>query len=227
MHRSIQPGMTNHLSAGKSCLECRRRKIKCDKAIPCSYCAKVKVRCAYPPRKGGLRTGGQNLPDQELASRVQDIERTLISVEGRLSQTTQLVQTTRAQPRYQNSNELNPSVTSDVHELQARPASPYQVRHLDFATRDHLVPTTPSLRPLSTTIFFLWQTYLKRVHPVLKIIHAPSFQSQIVEYLQRGKPDDSQTHCLLYAVSYAAIVALTTEECEKELDYNRSTLLQR
>ncbi len=39
--------------AERSCLECHRRKIKCDRQLPCSYCTKTRVHCvsAQPSRK--------------------------------------------------------------------------------------------------------------------------------------------------------------------------------
>ncbi|KAJ6056809.1 uncharacterized protein N7446_007700, partial [Penicillium canescens] len=227
MQRKIQPDVTRLSSTGKSCLECRRRKIKCDKALPCSYCVKVKVRCAYPPRKGVSRNDSQDLPDQELGTRVETIERTLISCEESLSQIWQVVQTTRPQPPYLSSNKSNHPATSDVRELQASPARPYQGRHRDFACRGYAVHTSQSLHPSSTTTFFLWQTYLERVHPVLKIIHAPCVQRQIIEFLQEVISDSSPIHCLLFAIYYTAVVALTTEECKKALGCDRPTSLQR
>ena len=227
MQRKIQTDVTRLSSTGKSCLECRRRKIKCDKALPCSYCVKVKVRCAYPPRKNVFRNDSQNLPDQELGTRVETIERTLLSCEERLSQIWQVVQTMRPQLPYLSSNKSNHSVTSDVRELQASPARPCQGGHRDFASPGYSVHTSQSLHLSSTTIFFLWHTYLERVHPVLKIIHAPSVQRQIIQFLQEGISDSSPIHCLLFAIYYTALVTLTTEECKKALGCDRPTSLQR
>lgn len=39
------------IAPGRSCLECRRRKIKCDRSHPCSYCVKVRIDCQYPPQR--------------------------------------------------------------------------------------------------------------------------------------------------------------------------------
>ena len=33
----------------RSCVTCRRRKVKCDKAIPCANCARHGTKCMFPP----------------------------------------------------------------------------------------------------------------------------------------------------------------------------------
>lgn len=220
--------MSHASSNRKSCLECRRRKIKCDKAFPCSYCVKVKVRCTYPPpSKGVPRNGNQNLLDRELVTRIESIERTLNSFEHSLSQIWQLVQPAQSQPLLQSSNEVEELGTSNACELQERPATPLRGGQSDFAPREHSVPISQSVHPSPTTILFLWQQYLERVHPVLKIVHAPSAQRQIIEFLQDRQSVGPPVHCLLFAVYYAAVVTLSTEECKKALAHDRRNLLRR
>lgn len=38
-----------------SCFECRRRKIRCDRANPCGHCTLVKLRCEFPEYHGPPR----------------------------------------------------------------------------------------------------------------------------------------------------------------------------
>lgn len=40
------------IGPGRSCLECRRRKIRCDRCEPCSYCTRFELVCHYPPSEG-------------------------------------------------------------------------------------------------------------------------------------------------------------------------------
>ena len=67
-----------------SCTSCRRKKVKCDRANPCSRCMRVGAICvSLPPsgaprgRKGGRRKLGSRLLDRilELENLVSDIER--------------------------------------------------------------------------------------------------------------------------------------------------------
>lgn len=37
----------NGLNA-RSCVTCRRRKVKCDKQVPCSNCTKAQIQCVFP-----------------------------------------------------------------------------------------------------------------------------------------------------------------------------------
>jgi len=79
--------------AAKSCLECRRRKIKCDKSIPCSYCVKVKVRCRYPaPKSISNKDRNSSLSNEVLSARINGIENTLQCLEHSISQVWGLLQ---------------------------------------------------------------------------------------------------------------------------------------
>lgn len=74
------------IAAGRSCLECRRRKIKCDRAYPCSYCVKTKTNCAYP----ALRTTTDT--DGDIAARVERVEGRMDYFESDLSEIKRLLQ---------------------------------------------------------------------------------------------------------------------------------------
>src|SRR5436190_11438545 len=57
----------------RSCITCRRRKVRCDKQRPCSNCVKARVECIFPgpgraPRKS------KKSPDRELLARLRRLE---------------------------------------------------------------------------------------------------------------------------------------------------------
>lgn len=57
----------------RSCITCRRRKVKCDKKQPCSNCARARIECVFPgpgraPRKS------RRPPDAELLDRLRRLE---------------------------------------------------------------------------------------------------------------------------------------------------------
>ncbi|KAF2119549.1 fungal-specific transcription factor domain-containing protein [Lophiotrema nucula] len=57
----------------RSCVTCRKRKVKCDKKHPCTNCARAKIECIYPgpgraPRKS------RKPPDGELMERLKKLE---------------------------------------------------------------------------------------------------------------------------------------------------------
>lgn len=69
------------IAPGHSCLECRRRKIKCDRSLPCSYCARIKLQCSYPSWRPNRSSSGES----DLAAKVQNLECTLKSLEQKIT----------------------------------------------------------------------------------------------------------------------------------------------
>ncbi|KAH6867857.1 nuclear protein, partial [Thelonectria olida] len=57
----------------QSCNACRRRKIRCDREQPCSYCSKFRLPCIYVRAP----QGGKKLSETDLISRFERIEASL------------------------------------------------------------------------------------------------------------------------------------------------------
>lgn len=66
------------VASGRSCLECRRRKIRCDRSLPCAYCVRTRIECVYPPPKA---VAPNRVVDGDLAVRVERMERMFQSLE--------------------------------------------------------------------------------------------------------------------------------------------------
>lgn len=77
------------IASGRSCLECRRRKIKCDRSLPCAYCVRSEIRCQYPADIG--KPGHGSGPEHTMATRVETIELSLQSLERQVGQIKGLV----------------------------------------------------------------------------------------------------------------------------------------
>jgi hypothetical protein len=43
-------GDTQHKLGARSCLACHRRKVRCDRAVPCTNCSKGGLTCVYPTK---------------------------------------------------------------------------------------------------------------------------------------------------------------------------------
>lgn len=57
----------------RSCITCRKRKVKCDKRHPCSNCNRAAIECLFPgPGRAPRRT--RKPPDTELLARVRRLE---------------------------------------------------------------------------------------------------------------------------------------------------------
>lgn len=73
VHKSASPNGSPLAPNPRSCITCRRRKVKCDKKQPCSNCARARIECIFPgpgraPRKS------RKPPDAELLERLRRLE---------------------------------------------------------------------------------------------------------------------------------------------------------
>lgn len=73
----------------RSCVTCRRRKVKCDKKVPCSNCTKAQTQCVFPapgraPRRP--RAGGKPISDREaeLLKRLRRLEGVVEELSGQV-----------------------------------------------------------------------------------------------------------------------------------------------
>jgi hypothetical protein len=60
----------------RSCLNCKRRKVRCDKRIPCMACRRSDAHCIFPPAGPRIRRTKLAIRE-ELASRVSSLEKSL------------------------------------------------------------------------------------------------------------------------------------------------------
>lgn len=57
----------------RSCVSCRKRKVRCDKNYPCSKCQKASIECIFP-RPGRAPRRSKKPPDTELLDRLRRLE---------------------------------------------------------------------------------------------------------------------------------------------------------
>ncbi|CAI6093183.1 unnamed protein product [Clonostachys chloroleuca] len=82
-------------------------------------------------------------------------------------------------------------------------------------------------RPTAAQLIRLWQIFLDRVHPLTKILHAPSFQPYVVDATGNfgGQPWNIQA--LLFAICQIAIISLDEEECMALMCCTRDDAVRR
>ncbi|KAL7919897.1 fungal-specific transcription factor [Trichoderma austrokoningii] len=170
------------IAPGHSCLECRRRKIKCDRALPCSYCARIKLQCSYP----SWRPNRSSSRESDLAAKVQALECTLQSLEQKIT----------------------------------------RVRDLSHCDTTGGIYGADSLHPPSSSIAFIWQTYLDAVDPLLKIFHVPSVQRHVMSMSQGREMPNAATECLMFAIYYSTVITISVAECREEFGEEKLRLLQ-
>jgi len=69
----------------RSCVTCRKRKVKCDKKQPCSNCTRAKIECIFPgpgraPRKS------RKPQDGELMDRLKRLEGVVLSLNAQVEE---------------------------------------------------------------------------------------------------------------------------------------------
>jgi hypothetical protein len=84
-----------------------------------------------------------------------------------------------------------------------------------------------ALHPPTSSVAFIWQTYLDAVDPLIKIFHVPSIQRHVTSINQGREIPNAATECLMFAIYYAAVISMSIAECRAELGEEKSLLLQR
>ena len=68
------------------------------------------------------------------------------------------------------------------------------------------------LHPLPSQIPFYWETFLENVHPLTKLIHAPTMSKFIKEVQNNLDSLNRSTEALMFAIYFATITSLNLEE---------------
>ncbi|KAL4790578.1 fungal-specific transcription factor domain-containing protein [Aspergillus venezuelensis] len=214
------------ITPGRSCLECRRRKIKCDRSHPCSYCVKVRVNCKYP--------FDRQKHDDTAADRIASLEGKLKALEDRLSGN-------------EGSSDHNPPVLAPLaaqgneNAPQVDGESRAPLTKSSMAASNTTVTSTRaaslllpqlaidlnSLRPSPVMMALLWQKYLENVDPVIKLFHTPSAQKLVIQVLRGRDSLDLTSDCLLFAIYYATVASMFSADCKQEFSADRDVLLKQ
>ncbi|KAL4738364.1 hypothetical protein BDV11DRAFT_216031 [Aspergillus similis] len=219
------------IAPGRSCLECRRRKIKCDRSHPCSYCVKVRINCKYPASRRAREDG-------DALSRVSLLESKIVALEKRLAEVEQpslsgSAPHSKLSARHGGSNRGQGTDYSEfgVNSVQEEMHDPQNFPPVAAAgTRSSMLlqPQAPVdldlYRPTPNIIAALWQRYLEIVDPVLKIFHTPTVQMLVSQAIQGRNKLDLASECLLFAICYATVAAMTPSVCQSELEEDRKII---
>ncbi|KAJ5382573.1 Transcription factor [Penicillium concentricum] len=63
----------------------------------------------------------------------------------------------------------------------------------------------------------LWETFISRVDPLIKVIHVPTAQSSIFAAINRPESARADVRALLYAICFAAVTTLLSEDTQNEV----------
>jgi hypothetical protein len=229
---SSESMLAHHPSAlARSCLECRRRKIKCDRSLPCSYCIKVKIRCSYPPPNAASQKTDSKAAEPGVP-RIEGIERASESFEPDLYRIWQPLQAKSSSSVFDGScahdlvHQHHKIDYGDI-EMRESPELPYKDDELCSLFKIPFTSALESLHPPTGLISSIWQKYLESVEPVVKILHAPTVQKQMVDFIRGRGVLDPPTECVMFSIYYAAVITMTVEECQAEFNEGKLEVLKR
>ncbi|KAJ9226750.1 transcriptional regulator family: Fungal Specific TF [Paecilomyces variotii] len=84
-----------------------------------------------------------------------------------------------------------------------------------------------SAHPRPSNIFRLWQIFLNQIHPLTKVIHAPTVQQQILEASDDIQNIPKELEALMFVIYYFAAHGLKQSECENLFGEDKSVLVSR
>lgn len=221
-------GSQRRVAPGRSCLECRRRKIACDRSHPCSYCVKVKIRCTYPQvlASASASTSNDGGGNAFLQDRIDGIDDRLKMLEQSMSEIKDILLETRSPPQFpfprqDDFNQGIPEIFPDTQEQTTRHRQNHSWTIFDQSVGQQTLDLSPML------LFSLWQRYLERVDPLIKLFHTPSAQKIFMDGVTKSETSNLNALCLVHAVYYSAIMSMSPAECDAELQNTKDVLLER
>lgn len=98
----------------RSCVVCRKRKVRCDKHMPCSNCRKANIQCVFPapgraPRRP--RPKDPNAPPKQASEREVELMKRLRKLEGIVEDLSGQVEFETA--KHPSSNDGSPNATTE------------------------------------------------------------------------------------------------------------------
>ncbi|TVY83486.1 Bikaverin cluster transcription factor bik5 [Lachnellula suecica] len=311
-----------HALAARSCVTCRRRKVKCDKTVPCSNCAKAGSQCVFPapgraPRRP--RAGGKVVSEREaeLLKRLRRLEGVVDELSGQVE-----MEAVKQSPSSDHSSPSQQKDTESTGDPSHKPASvrvvgmdegsgtkkewinrawrigggppksaflttesptseigigrlvfdegksryvshPFwsqitdEVDEIREMLADHEfnsdsdTPVAPNdsvtepnhqsfimgynssdvnlknLHPLPSQIPFYWQAFLENVHPLVKLLHAPTMGKTIKEIQNNLDSLGKSTEALMFAIYFATITSMNGNEVQTNFGVSKEHLIRQ
>jgi len=84
-----------------------------------------------------------------------------------------------------------------------------------------------ALHPPPTQIFKLWEKFLENVNPLIKIIHVPTVQRDLLNACLDLENVSKPLEALMFAIYASAVNSLSNEECEGLAHASKTQLQDR
>ncbi|PHH89545.1 hypothetical protein CDD83_5804 [Cordyceps sp. RAO-2017] len=222
-----------------ACLQCQRRKIRCDRASPCANCVRQGARCvpaAVAPRR-------RRFPERELLDRLRLYER-LLRQHGIAFEPLHGPSSSSVQPPFDDVPEAPRQSETTVDFLGAISRVTLDDGDGDGddgdagdadqeQANDHFLlfgsprpdVLVSALHPEQAQVFRLWQTYLDNVNPLLKVTHTPTLQPRIIDTAGDFANVAPSLGALIFSICCVSIRSLAEDDCRARFGSPRKPLL--
>ncbi|KAI1136623.1 fungal-specific transcription factor domain-containing protein [Hypoxylon sp. FL0543] len=249
---SIPP---RHKSRPRSCTECYRRKLRCDRAQTCSNCARSCITCIYT-NEPIRRDRKSKLRGQTLVDRVAELERLVCQRDGQESLKGSLesaqgsvpgdLPVLHRHPGHLIANEegksrlLNntfwawPLSETEYPNCSAGSDLVYQLTSSFLSTPSYgclLFPQAASqiqtapAYPHLGQIRQLWQIYVHNVDPLVRVLHKPSIEQILNDASLGNHTIGPETMALLLAICYNAVSSLPPSQAGVGVAYDTASYI--
>lgn len=122
---SVEPSATLN---PRSCVTCRRRKVRCDKRMPCSNCRKARISCIFPapgraPRRP--RPRDPNAPPKQTSEREVELIKRLRKLEGIVEELSGQIEVDARQPNSAGASPEDAAPDADRRRQEPAPSLHY------------------------------------------------------------------------------------------------------
>ncbi|RKL33183.1 hypothetical protein BFJ72_g10199 [Fusarium proliferatum] len=222
-----------------ACSICARRKVKCDRQHPCSNCQKGRAECTYeaplPPKPR------KRAADEDLLARLAQYEQLMRKSGVDFSQHANVWVKSGLETKKEDDTEVSDAATELClwsklsHELKYPPTLTLRNKddpYLHSSPSFHSMIFDPESKtyenhPEPKQIFFLWQTFVECVNPLIKIVHVPSLQKRILEASWDLANIPKPLSALMFSIYLLSVTSLSSEACQSSLGEDRGALLTR
>ncbi|KAF2831472.1 hypothetical protein CC86DRAFT_463354 [Ophiobolus disseminans] len=236
---------TSIMTHAQACRPCAKRKVRCDKLEPCSNCKRRTDRCVYPTEAPSNRI-------RELERLVQELGGTPkidSNPHNRTARNETGTNNDALSPAPGRSNDpMMLEVDGNVQYLESRAWHGWRGRlgndeghnaNLQKPNtsrpRPHALVGSPvergghqktSLEPVpQDRSTFLWDTFIKRVEPFMRVLFSWSLQELKAKSTEQHSSLSASEDALVSAIYYAATNSLLEEECQRATGLLQSALI--
>ncbi|KAL1984174.1 hypothetical protein VTN96DRAFT_9395 [Rasamsonia emersonii] len=224
----------------RSCLACCRRKVKCDKKVPCSTCVNSGQVCEYPQgpirrhrarrqdRFDGSSKRNHKAGERSRSTSTDSGGRLIVDGDGKSRFLSSLFWA-----NVEDEDNLQRSILDESgHRPNFYPGSPFSLSFF-FCRRFQEQPDRPEplYDPLGWPpdhIDTCWNPYKNNVDPVVRILHKPNIEKLIRAVTPSGLAAlDEASAALVVAICYASVVTLDSRLAVQHFGEEHSTLIRQ